>query len=45
MRSRRRVEAPDCHVMPCPRGALADLRMVPLPRAEPGPGEVKVGLR
>ena len=44
MRSRRRVEAPDCHVMPCPRGALADLRMVPLPRAEPGPGEVKVGL-
>jgi len=44
LRSRRRVEAPDCHVMPCPRGALADLRMVPLPRAEPGPGEVKVAL-
>lgn len=35
------VSLPDCHVMPCPRGALADLRLVPLPHAEPGPGEVK----
>ena len=42
LRSALTVSPPDCHVMPCPRGALADLRMVPRPRAEPGPGEVKV---
>ena len=37
-----RAEPPDCHLMPCPRGAIADLRMVPCERAAPGPGEIKV---
>jgi hypothetical protein len=42
VRSCARVQPPDCHLMPCPRGALSDLRMVPLDRAAPGPGEIKV---
>ena len=42
LRSALRVSPPDCHVMPCPRGALADLRLVPQLRTVPGAGEVKV---
>ena len=42
LRSALRVSPPDCHVMPCPRGALADLGLVPQLRTVPGAGEVKV---
>ena len=33
---------PDHHLLPMPRGSMAGLRLVPLERAQPGPGEVKV---
>ena len=37
------VAAPaDCHLMPCPRGSLADLKIVPLEHDVPPPGCVKV---
>ena len=43
LRSALRVSPPDCHIMPCPRGALADLRRVPQLRLTmPRAGEVKV---
>jgi hypothetical protein len=31
-----------CHLMPCPRGSLNDLKLVPLESLLPGHGEVKV---
>ncbi len=32
----------ECHLMPVPRGALADLKLVPLEHDLPPPGSVKV---
>ena len=42
VRSNAHARSPDCHIVPCPRGALSDLRAVPLDSASPGPGEIKV---
>lgn len=42
VRSSAHAHSPDCHIVPCPRGALSDLRAVPLDSASPGPGEIKV---
>ena len=36
------AESADCHYMPSPRGALENLKLVPLEKSLPGPGEVKV---
>ena len=41
VRSALQVEPADCHLMPCPRGALENVRLMPLEEPHPGPGEVK----
>ena len=41
VRSSLPVEPADCHLMPCPRGALENVRLMPLEEPQPGPGEVK----
>lgn len=43
LRSALDIEPPDCHLIPHPRGALEDLKMMPMEKAHPGLGEVKVG--
>ncbi|KAK9803996.1 hypothetical protein WJX72_011444 [[Myrmecia] bisecta] len=43
--SRTRPATADCHLMPCPRGSLAGLKFVPMPKKAPGPGEIKVAVR
>lgn len=42
VRGSAHVRSPDCHLMPCPRGALSNLKALPLDSATPGPGEIKV---
>ncbi len=42
LRSAAAAHPTDCALMPCPRGALGNLRFVPLHRARPGRGEVQV---
>ena len=45
LRSTVAAEPADCHYMPHPRGALENLRLVPMAKTLPGPGEVKVCLK
>ena len=42
LRSATEAEPADCHYVPRPRGALENLKLVPLEKSLPGPGEVKV---
>ena len=42
LRSTTVAEPADCHYVPRPRGALENLRLVPMDKSLPGPGEVKV---
>ena len=42
LRSAAPAHPTDCALMPCPRGALGNLRFVPLHRQQPGHGEVQV---
>ena len=42
LRSAAAVQPTDCALMPCPRGALGNLRFMPLHRQRPGHGEVQV---
>ncbi len=42
LRSAAAAHPTDCALMPCPRGALGNLRFVPLHRQQPGRGEVQV---
>ncbi len=42
LRSTMTAESADCHYMPSPRGALENLKLVPLEKSLPGPREVKV---
>ena len=42
LRRQTRLTKPDHHLLPMPRGSLADLRLVPLEPAQPGNGQVKV---
>ena len=44
LRSRTVIQPTDCALMPCPRGALGNLRFVPLHRQQPAAGEVQVML-
>ena len=36
------LRKPDHHLLPLPRGSMAGLKLVPLERSTPGPGEIKV---
>ena len=40
LRQQALVMLPNSHLLPMPRGSLADLRLVPHERSHPGPGEV-----
>ena len=42
LRSMAAAQPSDCALMPCPRGAVGNLRFVPLHRQRPGRGEVQV---
>ena len=44
LRSGMAMQPTDCALMPCPRGALGNLRFVPLHRQHPAAGEVQVTL-
>lgn len=35
------LRRPDHHLLPMPRGSMAALKLVPLERSHPGPGEIK----
>lgn len=39
------VQSSNCHLMPMPRGSLANLRHVPHPQAAPGRGEIKIAVQ
>ncbi len=41
VRSTLSVEPAECHLMPCPRGALQNVKLVPLEERQIGPGDVK----
>ena len=42
LRSAVTAQPAECHLMPCPRGSLSDLKFVPLEHDIPPPGSVKV---
>ena len=42
LRTSAPLSRPDCHLLPMPRGSLADLKLVPLDPAQPGQGQIKV---
>lgn len=42
VRSSRHARSPDFHLMPCPRGALSNLKATPQDSSLPGAGEIKV---